>query len=244
MRYLADLVDRAPPAANAARLRPRHLRPGAAPRPDPHRRRDRRRRPTTDDPRTDRARPDRGGRAAALQPGRDRRRLVERLRRPSATRCAGAVEMAAEAFSRDGGLAGVSTGLIDLDKKLGGLHPSDLVILAAPSLDGQDRAGHQHRLQRRPELRLGAAAGRQRARPSTAGSWPSSRWKCRAEQLAMRLLAEVIGRLLRQAAQGRDRRQRVRPRARRRHRDPGERRSTSTTPAASRWPSWSPARAG
>jgi replicative DNA helicase len=47
----------------------------------------------------------------------------------------GAIEMAAAAFSRDGGLSGVSTGLIDLDQKLGGLHPSDLVILAArPSM--------------------------------------------------------------------------------------------------------------
>ena len=47
----------------------------------------------------------------------------------------GAVDMAAEAYSRDGGLAGVSSGLIDLDQKLGGLHPSDLVILAGrPSM--------------------------------------------------------------------------------------------------------------
>jgi replicative DNA helicase len=47
----------------------------------------------------------------------------------------GAVDMAAEAYSRDGGLAGVSTGLIDLDQKLGGLHPSDLLILAGrPSM--------------------------------------------------------------------------------------------------------------
>jgi replicative DNA helicase len=47
----------------------------------------------------------------------------------------GAIDMAAEAYSRDGGLAGVSTGLIDLDQKLGGLHPSDLLILAGrPSM--------------------------------------------------------------------------------------------------------------
>ncbi len=47
----------------------------------------------------------------------------------------GAVTMAAEAHSRDGGLAGLSTGLIDLDAKIGGLHPSDLVIIAArPSM--------------------------------------------------------------------------------------------------------------
>ena len=54
---------------------------------------------------------------------------------PFADALRGAVEMAAEAFSRDGGLAGVSTGLADLDQKLGGLHPSDLLILAArPSM--------------------------------------------------------------------------------------------------------------
>jgi replicative DNA helicase len=47
----------------------------------------------------------------------------------------GAVEMTAEAFNRDGGLAGMSTGLIDLDQKLGGLHSSDLLILAGrPSM--------------------------------------------------------------------------------------------------------------
>jgi len=39
------------------------------------------------------------------------------------------------AYERDGGLAGISTGLIDLDKRLGGLHPSDLLILAGrPSM--------------------------------------------------------------------------------------------------------------
>jgi replicative DNA helicase len=54
---------------------------------------------------------------------------------PFAESLRGAVEMAAEAFGRDGGLAGVSTGLIDLDQKLGGMHPSDLIILAArPSM--------------------------------------------------------------------------------------------------------------
>jgi replicative DNA helicase len=46
-----------------------------------------------------------------------------------------AVNMANAAYQRDGGLAGLSTGLIDMDKKLGGLHPSDLLILAGrPSM--------------------------------------------------------------------------------------------------------------
>ena len=46
-----------------------------------------------------------------------------------------AVEVAYAAYQRDGGLAGLSTGLDDLDKKLGGLHRSDLLILAGrPSM--------------------------------------------------------------------------------------------------------------
>ena len=46
-----------------------------------------------------------------------------------------AVQVANAAYQRDGGLAGLATGLIDMDKKLGGLHRSDLLILAArPSM--------------------------------------------------------------------------------------------------------------
>ncbi|MEL6683453.1 MAG: replicative DNA helicase [Pseudomonadota bacterium] len=46
-----------------------------------------------------------------------------------------AVNVANAAYQRDGGLAGISTGLIDMDKKLGGLHKSDLLILAGrPSM--------------------------------------------------------------------------------------------------------------
>ncbi|MEE9455189.1 MAG: replicative DNA helicase [Paracoccaceae bacterium] len=46
-----------------------------------------------------------------------------------------AVDIANAAYLREGGMSGVSTGLIDMDKKLGGLHPSDLLILAGrPSM--------------------------------------------------------------------------------------------------------------
>ncbi|MBY0331230.1 MAG: replicative DNA helicase [Acetobacteraceae bacterium] len=41
-----------------------------------------------------------------------------------------AVEQAGRAFSTPGGVSGLSSGLRDLDKKTGGLHPSDLMILA------------------------------------------------------------------------------------------------------------------
>lgn len=46
-----------------------------------------------------------------------------------------ALDSADAAHRRDGALAGVTTGLIDLDRKLGGLHKSDLLILAGrPSM--------------------------------------------------------------------------------------------------------------
>jgi replicative DNA helicase len=45
------------------------------------------------------------------------------------------LEHAAAAYERDGGLSGISTGLDDLDHKLGGMHRSDLMILAGrPSM--------------------------------------------------------------------------------------------------------------
>jgi replicative DNA helicase len=41
-----------------------------------------------------------------------------------------AIEMAGEAYSRDGTLSGTATGLSDLDRQMGGLQRSDLVIIA------------------------------------------------------------------------------------------------------------------
>jgi replicative DNA helicase len=43
---------------------------------------------------------------------------------------ASAVDMAAKAWERDGGLSGVATGMNHLDRMMGGLQPSDLIIVA------------------------------------------------------------------------------------------------------------------
>ncbi len=104
----------------------------------------------------------------------------------------GAVNMAAEAHSRDGGLAGLSTGLIDLDQKIGGLHPSDLVILAArPSMGKSSLA-----------CNIAFDVARNYAwEPQPDGSKKTVRGgvvaffslEMAAEQLAMRLLAEASG---------------------------------------------------
>src|SRR5262249_13969598 len=51
------------------------------------------------------------------------------------TALADAINNAEAAFKRSGKTVGVATGFTDLDKKLGGLHPSDLIILAGrPSM--------------------------------------------------------------------------------------------------------------
>ncbi len=45
------------------------------------------------------------------------------------------IEMTTAAFARDGGLSGMRSGLMDMDNQLGGLHRSDLIILAGrPSM--------------------------------------------------------------------------------------------------------------
>jgi len=41
-----------------------------------------------------------------------------------------AIDMAANAYRRDGGLSGLATGFTDLDNRMGGLQPSDLIIIA------------------------------------------------------------------------------------------------------------------
>lgn len=104
----------------------------------------------------------------------------------------GAVAMAAEAHSRDGGIAGLSTGLIDLDTKIGGLHPSDLVIIAArPSMGKSalacniafDVARH-YAYEPQPD------GSRKTVRGGIVGFFSL---EMAAEQLAMRLLAEASG---------------------------------------------------
>jgi replicative DNA helicase len=50
--------------------------------------------------------------------------------RPLDSALTSALQMAEAAFQRSGKTVGVGTGFIDVDGKLGGLHPSDLIILA------------------------------------------------------------------------------------------------------------------
>jgi replicative DNA helicase len=103
-----------------------------------------------------------------------------------------AIDMAAAAFKRDGKTVGVATGFTDLDKKLGGLHPSDLIILAGRPSMGKTalatniafNAAKSYRGVRGPDGRMTAEDG------AVIGFFSL---EMSAEQLATRILAEESG---------------------------------------------------
>jgi replicative DNA helicase len=189
IRYLADLVDRAPPSGNAAEyarvihdlaLRRELIRIGG----------------------------DITVNASHGELGQSARDQIETAEqqlyalaesgtsstgfKDFATSLRGAVEMAAEAFSRDGGLAGLSTGLADLDQKLGGLHPSDLLILAArPSMGKSSLASNiAFHVARNYAWEPQPDGARKTVNGGVVAFFSL---EMSAEQLAMRLLAEASG---------------------------------------------------
>ncbi|RRH74791.1 replicative DNA helicase [Falsigemmobacter faecalis] len=101
-----------------------------------------------------------------------------------------AVDTANAAYQRGGGLSGIPTQLIDLDKKLGGLHPSDLIILAGrPSMGKTSLATNiafnvakAYKKGRRPDGSEGAVEG------GVVGFFSL---EMSADQLAARILSEA-----------------------------------------------------
>ena len=103
-----------------------------------------------------------------------------------------AIDMAAEAFKRDGGLSGISTGLRDLDNRLGGLQRSDLLILAGRPSMGKTalatniafHAAKAYKAEHHPDGTVTATDG------AIVGFFSL---EMSSEQLATRLLAEQSG---------------------------------------------------
>ncbi|MDR5651903.1 replicative DNA helicase [Ruixingdingia sedimenti] len=101
-----------------------------------------------------------------------------------------AVDVANAAYQRGGGLSGIPTALVDLDKKLGGLHPSDLLILAGrPSMGKTSLATNiafnvakAYKRGRKPDGSEGAVEG------GVVGFFSL---EMSAEQLAARILSEA-----------------------------------------------------
>ena len=102
------------------------------------------------------------------------------------------VAMADAAYRREGALSGISTGLVDLDRKLGGLHRSDLLILAGrPSMGKTALATNiayniasSYRRGQRPDGTEGAVEG------GVVGFFSL---EMSAEQLATRILSDASG---------------------------------------------------
>ncbi len=111
---------------------------------------------------------------------------------PLSRALAGAVEIAERAYKRESRITGVATGLVDLDNLLGGLHASDLVILAGRPGMGKTalatniafNAARRYRAEPGPDGRQVAVDG------AVVGFFSL---EMSAEQLAARMLAEESG---------------------------------------------------
>ncbi len=187
LRYLADLVDRAPPAANApdyARviydlaLRRELIRIGGeiivqAPQAE-----------IEADTQIEEAEAKLYNLAETGKPSSG---FI-----PFSDAVAAAVEMAGEAYSREGKLAGLSTGLDDLDRQIGGLHKSDLIILAGrPSMGKTALATNiAFNIARRYQFQVEPGGARKAASGGVVAFYSL---EMSSEQLAMRILADASG---------------------------------------------------
>jgi replicative DNA helicase len=111
--------------------------------------------------------------------------------RPFTAALTTAITMAQAAFKRDGKTVGVATGFVDLDKKLGGLHPSDLVILAGRPSMGKSALATNIAFYAAKAYRETRADGRITAEDGAVVGFFSLEMS--AEQLATRILAEESG---------------------------------------------------
>ena len=93
-----------------------------------------------------------------------------------------AIESAEAAMKRDSGLTGITSGFRDVDRLLGGLHPSDLIILAArPSMGKTALATN---------LAFNAAKAYLRSKGKEGGRVAFFSLEMSAEQLALRIMSE------------------------------------------------------
>jgi len=186
IRYLADLVDRAPPAANASdyarsiydlALRRELIRLGG-----------------------EIAKAATGDMTGRDQIERAEAQLFELAEKgtsatgfmPFSDAVLGALNMAEEAFKRDGGLSGVSTGLMDLDKQIGGLHKSDLIILAGRPSMGKTALATNIAMNIAKKFKFETLPDGNR-KTVDGGVVAFYSLEMSGEQLAMRLLADASG---------------------------------------------------
>ncbi len=108
-----------------------------------------------------------------------------------------AIDMATLAFKRDGAVTGVTTGFADMDDKLGGLHKSDLLIVAGRPSMGKTalatKLAFNAALARQQWLEQATREGRDLNDPEADGAVVAFfSLEMSAEQLANRLLSERV----------------------------------------------------
>ena len=115
---------------------------------------------------------------------------ASRASRPALTT---AVDMAANAYQRDGKLSGLATGLPDLDRKMGGLQTSDLIILAGRPGMGKTALATNIAYNIAQRLARRGAAPTAISQTVNGGIVGFFSLEMSAEQLATRILAEQAG---------------------------------------------------
>ncbi|VAW15983.1 Replicative DNA helicase (DnaB) [hydrothermal vent metagenome] len=103
-----------------------------------------------------------------------------------------AIDMAGEAYKRDGGLSGVATGLSELDRLMGGLQRSDLIILAARPAMGKTSLATNISFEVARSYRSSTQADG-RIKTENGGIVGFFSLEMSSEQLATRILAEQSG---------------------------------------------------
>jgi replicative DNA helicase len=100
-----------------------------------------------------------------------------------------AVDMAAKAYERDGRLSGIATGLTNLDRYMGGLQPSDLVIVAGRPGMGKTALATNiaFNIARAHKFKLNPDGAAQTVNGGIVGFFSL---EMSAEQLATRIIAE------------------------------------------------------
>jgi replicative DNA helicase len=104
-----------------------------------------------------------------------------------------AVDMAANAYQREGGLSGLATGLTDLDTRMGGLQPSDLVILAGRPGMGKTSLATNIAYNVAKAFSQGEVRADGRRETINGGVVGFFSLEMSAEQLATRIIAEQTG---------------------------------------------------
>lgn len=103
------------------------------------------------------------------------------------------IDVAAKAYERDGGLSGLATGFIDLDRLMGGMHNSDLIILAGRPSMGKTALATNIAFYAARELMQEKALAQTPEDKSRQGVVAFFSLEMSSEQLATRILSEQSG---------------------------------------------------